>query len=288
MKRFPDRLRQLAAIVVVLGLSQATPRQAWADFAYAFAQQTITNLSVSPTVTTTFTVSAQDATTLNGSGSSNSDAGDPLQAYQGGLPMAPQNFFARYAPGSPPVSPTAPPSFTRGDVLFTGTSPGVNSSAVVSESLINTGLGSPNSETATSGLTVSGNFTLGTSSALTISYNYANDIFVFTTASGTAKANFNFTITIKDASGAVVFASQTNATNVNLAAPPQGAEQINSGMEAVVTPLLAAGTQYTIIFSEQSQTTVTAVPEPGSLSLALLAIGGLIPIGYRMKRRQID
>jgi len=293
MKRIQYRLRQLAVIAVVLGLSQAIPREARADFAYAFAQQTISNLTVTPGVVPvgTFTSSAQDSTTLNGSGSSNSDPMNPLQAYQGGLPMAPQNFFARYAPGSPPVSPTVPPSFTRGDVLFTTGGPGVNSGAVVSESLISTGGGNPTSETAQAGLTAALNFTLATSSALTIAYSYANDIFVFTTGPSTAKANFNFSITIKDASGAIVFASQTNPTNVNLAAPPQGAEQINSGMEAVVTPLLAAGTQYSIVFSVQSQTSVTAlnpVPEPGSLSLALLAIGGLIPIGYRMKRRRID
>jgi len=291
MKRILDRLRQLAVVAGVLGLAQAIPREARADFAYGFAEQTISNLTITPGVTPvgTFTSSAQDSTTFNGSGGSNSAPMDPLQSYQGGAPASPQNFFGRYAPGTPPASPTAPPSFTRSDVLFTTAGGGTNSGAVVSESFINTlGVGSPNSETASAGLTAALNFTLGTSTALTIAYSFANDIFVFSTASGTAKANFNFTITIKDAAGTIVFGSQTDNTNVSLAAPPQGAERINSGAEAVVTPILNVGTEYTIIFSVQSQSSVTAVPEPGSLSLALLAVGGLIPIGYRMKHRRVD
>jgi hypothetical protein len=291
MKRYSDRLRQLAAVVAVLGLSQAIPRQARADFAYAYAEQTISGLTITPTGAVTpvgtFSSQAQDSTTFNGVGNSNSDPANPLQAYQGGLPQAPENSFMRYAPGTPPASPTTPPSFTRGDVLFTNGG-GTNSSAVVAESFINTGPGSPTSETGNAGIAASLNFTLSTATALTINYNYSNDLFVFTSASGTAKANYLFNIVIKDNTGAVVFNSTTDNTNLSLASPPNGAEVIRSGTESVVTPTLNTGIEYTIVFTEQTQTSVTAVPEPGSLSLALLAIGGLIPIGYRMKRRRLD
>jgi len=292
MKRIQDRLRQLAVIAVVLGLSQAIPRQARADFAYAFAQQTISNLTISPGVVPagTFTSFAQDATTLDGNGASHSDPMDPVQAFQGGLPMAPGNFFGRYAPGVPPVSPTVPPSFTRSDVLFTSAG-GTNSAATVAESFINVGPGAPHSETGQASLTASSTFNLATSSALTIAYNFANYLYVSTSGPGTAaKGNFGFSITIhNNATGLDVFKSQTNTTNGNASAPPTTiTDMLVSGAEAVISPLLTAGTSYTITFSVNSSTSVTAVPEPGSLSLGLLAIGGLIPIGYRMKRRQID
>jgi len=66
---------------------------------YAHAGQTISNLAIaSPTVTITGLATAtQDSTTVNGSGIANSDPADAVQAYQGGAPASPQNFFSRYA-----------------------------------------------------------------------------------------------------------------------------------------------------------------------------------------------
>jgi len=270
----------LLAAAVLVSVAAGSAR---ADFAYAFAEQTISNLAIAPAVIPagTLTSFAQDSTTLNGSGSSSGDPLDPLQAFQGGVPAAPQNFFGRDAPGILPTSPTTPASFTRGDALFT---PATTTLAVVAESLINTN--SPvgaRSLTGNAGIAASFNFTVATSTALTISYNYSNDLYVLAASTGLAKANFLFNITIKDNAGNVVFNSTTDNTNLSLSAPPNGSEVIKSGSESVVTGLLSTGTQYTIIFTEQAQSAVTAVPEPASM--ALLAIGLLIPIGYRMKRR---
>jgi len=278
-------VRRLVGITAVLALAHTMPRAAQADFAYAFAEQTISNLVIAPAVVPvgTFSSAAQDSSTFNGSGGANGDPRDPLQAFQGGGPAAPENFFGRYAPGLIPASPTTPASFTRGDVFFSPGPP--NTSSVVAESFINTNsLPHPGSETGNGGIAAAFNFTLATATALTISYNFSNDLYVFTTGLSTAKANYLFNITIKDAAGAVVFNSTTDNTNLSLSSPPNGLEVIRSGAEAVVTGVLNTGTQYTIIFTEQAQSAVTAVPEPASM--ALLAIGALIPVGYRMKRRR--
>lgn len=284
--RTANPIRRLAVIAVALALAHAAPREARADISYGFAEQTISGLSITPTVTLPdgITTSTQDSTTFNGSGGSNSNPLDALQSFQGGSPASGQNFFARYAPGNPPVSPTSPPSFTRADALIASIASGSNSSSVVAESFIGTGPGSPTSETGSGGLSASFSFTVGTATALTIAYTFANDLFVFTTGAGNATANYHFNITIKDAAGNPVFNSSTTNTNLSLTAPPPGGEVIRTGTESVVTPTLSVGTLYSITFSSTAQSTVTAVPEPASL--AMLAVGSLIAIGYRRSRRR--
>src|SRR4051794_12685832 len=102
---------------------------------YSHATQTISNVTLSPTVSTSnFSTFAQDAAIQNGSGIANSDPLDAPQAYLGGAPAAPQNFYARYAPGNPPVSPAG--NFTRGDSITSGTLAGAKS--VIAESYLNT------------------------------------------------------------------------------------------------------------------------------------------------------
>jgi len=279
-------LLRLAAGLAWLAIAGGWAATARADIAYAFAEQTISGLSITPTVTATSPVSTftQDSSTLNGSGLSNSNPTDALQAYQGGLPAAPQNFFLRYAPGSPPVSPVG--NFTRGDVAIPVLSGPTNSSSVVAESYLN-GAG-PQSETGSAGLGASFSFTPSATGALTISYNFSNDLFVFTTGLGSAAGNYHFDITIKDAAGAVVFNANTANTNLSLTAPPNGAEVIRSGAEAVVTPVLTAGTGYTLIFSStaQSSVTIAAVPEPGAATL-VAASGALALVVGAVRRRSL-
>jgi len=270
----------MAAAAAVALLSGS--RDARADFAYAFATQTISGLSITPAITVTspaVTTFTQDGSTLNGSGLANSNPLDAVQAYQGGLPAAPQNFFARYAPGSPPVSPVG--NFTRGDALISSIAGPTNSSSVVAESYLNTV--TPATETGSAGLGANFSFTVPTATALTIAYNYASRIFVFQTGSGTATASYNFGVTIKDAAGTVVFNSATAETNLPLSAPPPGGEIIRAGAQAVVTPILAVGTTYSISFSSTAQSSVAVVPEPSSV--ALFGIGGAAVLAMGLRRK---
>jgi len=291
--------RRLATALVLLALAGGWAANARADIAYAFATQTISGISLTPAPSsvTNLQLFAQDGTTTNGSGSSNSTgptATAPVnvtQAYQGGTPASPENNFARYAPGFPvPVSPiTTPPGgdFTRGDATILSLGVG-NSSSVVAESFLNTTT-NPGilAETGSGGL--SGSFTLVPSSTgtLTISYNFSNGLYVWTQgASGAASANFQFNITIKDTAGNVLFNSAPALQNLSLSAPPNGLEIIQSGPGSVVTPSLTAGTSYTFILSSTAQSagSAAAVPEPNVMML--VGVGAGLTLAVRALRRR--
>jgi len=263
--------RRLALAIAAAALVAGATTGAKAAPSYAFASQTISGLTLSPTVTpagplTTITL---DGSTLNGSGSAQSAPLDVPQAYQGGAPAAPQNFYGRYAPGNPPVSPVAGGTFTRGDAIIASLGQATNSASVVAESYL-PGPGTA-SATGAGGLSASITFLPTAASALTITYNFSNDLFVNVgpaLGGGTATADYHFGISIKDSTGTVIFNSATTNTNLSLSAPPNGAEVIRSGSETVTTPVLTLGQTYTITFSSTAQTSVTTlIPEPASMSL---------------------
>jgi hypothetical protein len=272
----------LAASALMAGLAAS----ARADIAYAYAEQTISNVSLTPASGTLSSVSVQDTSTLdgatvNGNGTSRSDPLDAPQTYFGPSPP-PENTFARTALGNPPSGV----SFTRGDVQIAN----LNTSAVgnaVSESLLNGG--GPASETGNSALTATVQFTPSANTVLNIGYHYANDLYAVTTGAGVATASYNFDFTIKDSSGNVVYqyGSSPLSTNTNLtgSAPPQSPEIIRSGSDTVTTPTLLAGTTYTLVFTDKTATSVAlaAVPEPGTMTLAAMA-GGLMIISGAFRR----
>jgi hypothetical protein len=290
-----SRARPVALAAAVLTTLCVAPARA--EVAYAFAEQTISGLSITPAAgtfsgATPVVTITSDSSTINGSGSSNSDPVDAPQAYLGAPPAAPQNDFAQFAtfPSGPPQTagtlPTSPNSFSRGDVLVVPTGAS-NSGSTVAESFLD-GSGLTKNGTAASSYTASFSFTPTATTTLAIAYNYANDIYVATTGTGNASATYKFAITIKDASGAVVFSSTTDQTNLNLVAPPQGGEIIQNGSQTVTTGSLTAGNSYTLIFSGNANTSVlvAAVPEPGPMSLA--AVGGVVAtvIGVVRRRRR--
>jgi len=294
MSKVPRFSLQLAAGLVGLALIGGWATDARADIGYAYAEQTISGLAITPTAPLTLVglvnTTTQDNTTQNGSGLSNSDPLNALEAYQplSGYPGPGQDSYVRFATGNPPTSRVG--NFTRADVVIASLAPGTNSSSVVSESFLNT-TQSPavSTETGGSGLTASLGFTLSSATALTLSYNWANDIFAFNTGGASATANFKFNITIKNATtGAVVFSSATSTTNVSLAAPPSGNEiGPITGTDTVTTPTLATGVTYSLVFSSTAQTSVqAAVPEPGSMSL--VAAAGVLTLVVGAVRRRMS
>ena len=226
--------------------------------------------------------STNDGATVNGSGFAFSSPMDVKQVYLGGSPPPPENSFTRYATGTPPSSPAG--DFTRGDALIASLAANTNSSSTVSESYLGT-LGT--SETGNAGLTTSLSFAPTQAGALTITYNFASNAYALISGNGSVTANFSFDLTIKNLAGAIVFSSATANTNLSLALPPNGVEVIQSGSESVTTGNLNAGEAYTLIFSSSSRTaaSLTAVPEPGSLTR--MGIGGLGLMAFaRLRRRQ--
>ncbi len=158
------RLGYLMAGVVFLAGGWTS--QARADLSYGYAEENISGLSISPAISaaSSVTSSSTSGATLNGSGSSFSNALDAQQTYIGGSPQSPQNNFTRYAPGIPPVSPVG--NFTRGDSQIATLTGPTNSASVVSERFLN-GTG-PASETGTSSVTTGLTFTTSTGGHLTI------------------------------------------------------------------------------------------------------------------------
>jgi hypothetical protein len=269
-------LKTLAAGAAALALVAGLSASARADIAYAFAEETISNLSISPVGSLTnispVTTGTTAGASLNGSGPATSDFTDALQASIGS-PL----------PGG--TLPTGPTDFTRGDVLISNLNTPTNSGQVVAESYITkAGLAS-----GSGGLTASLSFTPTVATALTIAYNFNNDIYVATSGTGKASASFKFDITIKDAAGNIAFDSNTASTNRSIASPPQGFELTGSGTESVTSGTLLAGQQYTLVFSENANTfvSVAAVPEPGPIALAAVAGGLTIVTGAirRLRRR---
>jgi len=292
MIKIPKFSSWMAAGLMGLALAASWAADARADIAYGFATQTISGLTITPTITPGaggVVTSTQNNTTLNGAGSSTSNPLDAPQVFQGGGPPAPENFFARYAPGNPPVSPTG--NFTRADSAIPVLSGPGNTSSVVSESYLNSASAPPaTTETGGAQLTASLTFTVPNTTALTINYNYSNQLFGFVSGAATASANFKFNITIKDATtGAIVFSSSPTPNNTSIAVPPPGNEIVTATgpAPAIITPVLNAGTQYSLVFSSSASTSVAltpAVPEPGSMSL--VAMGGVLTLGVGMLRRR--
>jgi len=292
MKQLSLAHRHFALSVAALALAMGIAADSRAATVYGYSTQTISNLQILPTGSIAIqtppgvTTFAQDGTTFNGSGASNSNALDPAQAYQGAGAGPPPNTFGRFAPGDPPISPVG--NFTRGDALIAAN---LTSSSVVAESYLSAV--TANAATASAGLGASFNFT-PTVTALTITYDWANRLFVYSDGpGGTASADYHFGITIRDTTNSnpqtnVVFNFASTNTNLSLSAPPPSGEIIKNGTDNTgsITGLVV-GRLYSITFSSTAQTSLTTssvIPEPASV--VLMGIGGVVVLGMHFRRRK--
>jgi hypothetical protein len=290
-----------AAIAVVMGLTA----EARADVSYAYSQQQISNLLVTSGTGAIITASGTIQTGTNtgaafASGTSATDPTDAPQSYLGPPPPPPENLFAHVAtfPGpDPQAAGTAPTgmstgatlaNFTRGDSAFTSIG-NLFQSAVsvnnVAESYLNTG----GTAGGVGGWTLTQSFTVSTTTALNIGYDFSNSLYTYTAGSNaTAQANYHLDATIKDQAGNTVFVADPVDTNHSFGAPPNNSNMLNTSGTGVVTTdgvTFTPGQLYTIVISGNENTfdRIASVPEPGPLSLAAIAGGLACVAGLKRK-----
>jgi hypothetical protein len=277
-----------AAVIVATGWVGTTK----ADIAYSYAQQAITNITLSGTGVTngvmTGTATSASAV-IKGAGSATNDPTDTLQAYIGASPPAPQNFYGKYSSqgGGPQTG-----DFSRSDAVL---SPGGGlfgpglAATNVAESILSTAGTGPGLATASGSWSFAGTFNAPTTTSITVAYNWANDILASVTGpTATAQASFKMSITIKDTHGHEVDNSPTEL-NTALSAPPNSPEIITSGSGSAVLSLasLTAGDVFTISITGtelSSAQLAPAVPEPGTFALA--GMGGALALAFRAIRRR--
>ena len=282
-------MRRLALSLLALALILGTTATAQADFAYGYAEQTISGLTMTTAVIngTQTGNSTTASATIKGSGTSTNDPLDTLQAYQGASPPAPQNDYTKYstAGGGPQAG-----DFTRGDALITGAGnlflPAGASASNVAESFVSTAGTGPGLLTGSGSWTLSGTFTT-TATAVTLSYNYANDIVAQVSGNGQASASFKVTFSIKDQHGHEVNSSP-NELSTALSSLPNGPEIISSGSSSATLSLagLTSGDIYTLSTTGTELSAVTLfapVPEPSSIAMLGVGLAGFAAVARRRR-----
>jgi hypothetical protein len=283
-------MRRWAAVAPAVALVLCLTPAARADFGYAFASQTVTNVNVSgPGLSFISTGSSTaDSAALNGSGVSHNNATDALQSYVGAAPPSAENNFGKY---SSTGGGTQTGDFTRGDTLLTNAgglfrSDGFSASNVA-ETFLNSTVSGPGSLGTGQGTwTASGSFTT-TGTSVTVAFNFSNDILAQLTGQGVVQASFQVVISVKDQHGNEVDASPS-ALNEALSAPPSGPEITSSGSGSQTLSLagLTAGDtmSVTITGSEDTSVSLTAVPEPSSMCLLGVGLASAAMVRFRRKR----
>jgi len=282
MKRFSNFWRVVLGGVLAIAVNSAATARA--DYAFAFAEQTISNVVVALTGGATFvnttptTFGTSDSASLRGfPGVANQDQLDAPEAYTGTPPPAPENLFtkwATFAAGSPlPAGqqPTGPGPFSRGDVLIQFPPAVVTPTASnVAETYSTLGSGA-----ATGAFSAQLTFQVSANTNISTSYNFANDIYASVGGNAIAQASFKFDVSVKDNLGNIVLDFAPNQTNVSDSAPVNTPEKVTAGAVASPGAALVAGTTYTLTFSgaETTFVNVNVVPEPSSLLMGSMAIG---------------
>jgi len=285
-----------AALALFVGLGTG----ARADYAYGFASQSISGIRITGTTGGTLvSTSTTAAETLNGSGASNSAPLDTPQAYGGTPPAPPQNTFTKFATfpagplnGTQPTGVTtgALGNFARGDAVITSTDLfGATGAAAanVAEAYVN-----PGTATGNGGVSLTASFKTTATPAVAVTFNFSNDLYAATLGAGSAaQASYQFTFTVKNAAGAVVFESTTDPINSGLVntttgSPPNTPELLQTGSATINITGLAANQAYSITITSGAAVSVisTAVPAPTSIVMLGLGLGSVGLIRLRNRR----
>jgi hypothetical protein len=171
------------------------------------------------------------------------------------------------------------PDYARGDALVTA--PTLSTASVAEGFMADAGIA-----TGSSAWSISAPLTLSVAGAVSLSFNYSNQFSLVntTTPSGAVSADYNYTFSIKDSGGSIVFTSSPNAVNEALSLSSQGSNSpAGSGSISITSTTLTAGT-YTMTLSGSSHVFINAVPEPSTD--ALLVSGAALIAGLALKLRR--
>jgi hypothetical protein len=293
----------MAAGALALALVAVSSRSARADIAYAFAEQSISNLTITAAgggalpgaISGTAT---QASAVANGSGAASNNPLDTAPAQVGTSPMVPNNYLTHYSsltaglnvlPATPPGPDTG--DFTRGDAvitspnIFTGASASNVAESIVGTSGAGTALFTGQGTWTTSGVLPANQ--LAGMTALAVNFSFANDVAAWLSnqSEGFASASFKLTISVKDQHG-----NENDLTpsqvNTAISTPANGNEIVNSGsVTGLVLPLsTSAGGANNLVLTDMLTISITgtevtavalSVPEPSSIALGAVA-GGLV------------
>jgi len=268
----------LATMIAALGIaSVGASTSARASF-YGYAVEQTNTYTFSGATVGTFSPGSSTSAAQIGSPSgseAHTDVADALQSYVG-------------PPGGRPAENTftpkgqVTPDYARGDTLVTVPPAGITTNNVAESFMVTAG----GNSAAAGSWSLSAPITVSTAGAFTTTFNYTNQVTVIHTGvpGGTVAADFGYTLTIRDSTGAVVFTSSPNAVNANASLTALGSISTpGSGTLSITSGVLAVGT-YTLSIAGTEDTFINSVPEPGSI--ALMGIGMVSMVGYAIRRRK--
>jgi hypothetical protein len=283
MSRLLATSRRLAFGVAALALVASwTASGARANIAYAYAEETVTITSSPDIIITGTSALSQTAANLNGvfAQSGTVPSTDAPQSFVG--PHPGENSFVKFATfahdpalaGDLPLTPGA--SFARGDVLLA-----VPSGSAVSEVYLN-GPGQVGGGDGNNHITYT--FTVGTTGVHNIGYSFTTDLYAVTNSPGdSANGTVSFGVILKQDGNVLSLTGVDPRTSNTLSSPPNSNEMVTNGTGTLVTPVLTAGVEYTVVFSLDANTNAATVPEPATMAMALTALPLL---GFGLLRRR--
>jgi len=265
----------MIAALVIASVGTSTPARA-SFYAYA-VEQTNTYTFTGGTLGTFTPLSSTSSAQVGSPNGSEAHTGtfDALQSYVGPIAGRPaENTFT-------PLGQVNP-DYARGDALVT-VAPGVIATNNVAESF----MVSAGGNSASSGSwAISAPLTVTTAGAVTLGFNYTNQLTVIHTGvpGGIVAADFGYTFTIRDSTGAVVFTSSPTAINDNVSLLAAGSISTpGSGTMSITSGVLAVGT-YTASIAGSEHTFINSVPEPSSCVLFGLGCLGVVGLARRRGR----
>jgi len=248
----------------------------WADQAraalYAYSVQQTSGYNVTGATVGTFSPNSSTSAaqiTLPPGFDAHSGTFDALQAYVGpGAGKPAENTFT-------PKGMTDP-DFSRGDAL-------IGTAALTTNNVAEMFLTNAGNASASGAWSVSAPLTVASTSAVSVSFNFTNQLVVTHGGSpaGAVQGSYSYILSIQDVANNTVFTSAPSSLNRTAGLIAAGAVNLPaSGTVTVTSGSLTAGT-YTLTLSGTETVFGNLVPEPGSC--LMLAGAGIMNLARRRR-----